>query len=198
VAAPADTTPDGGIRRSRLEGISDGVIAVAITLLVLGIDPPDPAPGESLWQALDTGTIGSLGLFVLSFVVIGRFWMVHHDAMRGLPDLVPTRVVLVNFAFLLTLCLIPFSTTLYADNAGDMLALVVYAGTFALVSLLLALLDAAGRPHLTLRTFAVPVGFALAIPVALVVGPELAPWAWVALFALSTDRIDRALSRRIR
>ena len=198
MAAPADTTPDGGIRRSRLEGISDGVIAVAITLLVLGIDPPDSAPGESLWQALDTGTIGSLGVFVLSFVVIGRFWMVHHDAMRDLPDLVPTRVVLVNFAFLLTLCLIPFSTTLYADNADDMLALVVYAGTFALVSLLLALLDAAGRPHLTLRTFAVPVGFALAIPVALVVGPELAPWAWVALFALSTDRIDRALSRRIR
>ena len=85
MAAPADTTADGGIRRSRLEGISDGVIAVAITLLVLGIDPPDPAPGESLWQALDTGTIGSLGLFVLSFVVIGRFWMVHHDAMRDLP-----------------------------------------------------------------------------------------------------------------
>lgn len=198
MAAPADTTPDSGIRRARLEGISDGVIAVAITLLVLGIDPPDPAPGESLWQALDTGTIGSLGLFALSFVVIARFWMVHHDAMRGLPDLVPTRIVLINFAFLLTLCLIPFSTTLYAGNADDMLALVVYAGTFAVVSLLLAAIYAAGQEHLTLRDFAVPVGFALAIPVALMVGPELAPWAWLALFLLSTDRVDRALSRRIR
>lgn len=198
MAAPADTTADGGIRRSRLEGISDGVIAVAITLLVLGIDPPDPAPGESLWQALDTGTLGSLGLFALSFIVIARFWMVHHDAMRGLPEVVPTRLVLVNFAFLLTLCLIPFSTTLYARNADDMLALVVYAGTFAIVSLLLAALDAAGREHLTLRTFAVPAGFLLAIPMALVVGPMLAPWAWLALFALSTDRVDRALSRRIR
>jgi len=73
VAAPADTTADGGIWRSQLEGISDGVIAVAITLLVLGIDPPDPAPGESLWQALDTGTLGSLGLFALSFIVVARF-----------------------------------------------------------------------------------------------------------------------------
>ncbi|MFM7246959.1 MAG: TMEM175 family protein [Actinomycetota bacterium] len=198
MATPADTTADGGVRRTRLEGISDGVIAVAITLLVLGIDPPDPAPGESLWQALDTGTLGSLGLFALSFIVIARFWMIHHDAMRGLPEVVPTRLVLVNFAFLLTLCLIPFSTTLYARNADDMLALVVYAGTFAIVSLLLAALDAAGREHLTLRTFAVPTGFLLAIPMALVVGPMLAPWAWLALFALSTDRVERALSRRIR
>lgn len=198
MAAPADTTPDGGIRRSRLEGISDGVIAVAITLLVLGIDPPDPAPGESLWQALDTGTLGSLALFALSFIVIARFWMVHHDAMRGLPDLVTTRVVLLNFAFLLMLCLIPFSTTLYADNPDDMLALVIYASVFSLVSLLLAVIYAAGQEHLTLRNVAVPVGFALAIPVAFVIGPALAPWAWLAMFALSTDRVDRALSRRIR
>lgn len=193
-----DASRDAGIARSRLEGFSDGVMAVAITLLVLGIDAPVPEPGESLWQALDSGTVGSLALFALSFAVIARFWMVHHDAFKELPARIPPVLVVINFAFLLFLCLIPFSTTLYSRNASDMLALVFYAGTFAAVSLLLALLGSNGERGLTLRALAVPCIFLAAIPLGLLLSPEFAPWAWTLLIALSAGPVNRALARRVR
>lgn len=172
-------------------------MAVAITLLVLGVEAPDPAPGESLWQALDTQTLGSLALFVLSFAVIARFWLVHHDAFKSLPARVPTPLVAANFGFLLMICLVPFSTSLFASESDDMLALVVYASTFALVSALLAVLIAQGRDGVTVRTIAIPAIFLAAIPVGLIVGPSWAPWTWMLLATTSTGRFDAVLARRL-
>ena len=57
VSAGSDTSTEPGITRGRLEGISDGIMAVAITLLVLGIDAPTPGPGQSLWDALDADAV---------------------------------------------------------------------------------------------------------------------------------------------
>lgn len=191
-----DTEP--GISRGRLEAFSDGVMAVAITLLVLGVEAPDPAPGESLWQALDTQTLGSLALFVLSFAVIARFWLVHHDAFKSLPARVPTPLVAANFGFLLMICLVPFSTSLFASESNDMLALVVYAATFAVVSGCLAILIAQGRDGLTVRSIAIPAVFLAAIPVGVVVGPAYAPWTWLLLTLTSSGRLDAVLARRLR
>ena len=196
--AASDDSGAEGISRSRIEGISDGVIAVAITLLVLGVEAPIPEPGESLWNALDSGTLNSLALFVLSFAVIARFWMVHHGVLRDLPERVPAGIVVLNFAFLMMVCLIPFSTTLFDRNPQDMLALVLYAATFAFVSLLTALIGLGASGHLTLRQLAVPVVFLLAIPIGLVFGPTYAPCAWALLFLFASDRIDDTLARRVR
>lgn len=175
-----DPAPASGVDRNRLESISDGIMAVAITLLVLGIDAPTRAPGESLWQALDAGAIGSLALFALSFAVIARFWLVHHDVFRHLPQRVPGRVVALNFAALLGICLVPFATTLFGRNGQDLGALVVYAGTFAIISLLLSAVRGGGRLVLDAPTVVHPAVFLAAIPVALVASPALAPLTWCA------------------
>ncbi len=194
VAAPADSA-EPGVTRSRLESLSDGVMAVAITLLVLGIDAPTPAPGQSLWDALDADAVFSLALFAISFAIIARFWLVHHDAVRDLPATVPYRIVTLNFAFLLMVCLVPFATTLYGRNNDDMLALIIYASAFAIMSVLLRTIRSGGRVEPRLVSLYIPAVFLLAIPVAVVVGPAWATLTWLIIVLVSDERVE-ALTRR--
>ena len=65
------------IEFSRIVAFSDGVFAIAITLLVLGLGVPRHLHGESLGEAL-WDQRESFFAYALSFAVIGRFWVVHH------------------------------------------------------------------------------------------------------------------------
>ena len=96
----------------RLEALSDGVIAVAITLLVL--DLAVPHVGEaSLWQALVTQW-PSFAAYVTSFLVIGILWMNHHSLFRQI-RYVTRGLMLINLVFLMLVVAIPFATSLAAD-----------------------------------------------------------------------------------
>ncbi len=150
-------------------------MAVAITLLVLRINPPNPAPGESLSDALLQTTLGELGIFALSFFLIARFWLLHHNVFTQLPDRVPSRIVLLNFVFLALICLVPFTSELYTQYGGNPTAFAVYAITIALAGTIISIIAVLGGLPLTLRSVAVPVIFFASIPLALVV-PD---WAWL-------------------
>jgi len=163
------------VSRSRLEAISDGIMAVAITLLVLRIDPPTPAPGESLSDALLQTTLGELGIFALSFFLIARFWLLHHNVFTHLPDRVSSKLVALNFVFLALICLVPFTSELYTQYGGDPMAFAVYAITIALAGTIISIIAVLGGLPLTLRSVAVPVIFCASIPLAFVVPG----WAWV-------------------
>ena len=107
----------------RLLALTDGVVAIALTLLVLQLQVPardtiDNARSASeLWKALGVDG-GELTSYLVSFVVIAQFWLVHHRilrTMRGHSEGLAWR----NFAFLLTLTLMPFTSELmgrYSDN----------------------------------------------------------------------------------
>ena len=187
-------TDASGISRRRLEVISDGIMAVAITLLALGIDAPDPKPGESLLQAFDAQTLSQIGLFALSFFLIARFWLLHHRLFAGLYTTVPQRVVITNFTFLALICLVPFATTTYARNPNDMTSLSIYTAVIAGATLLLTVMfrqSATGDPR---RGIVAPLILIAAIPIGLLIGPRYAPIVWILLFALS----DKHLGRRTR
>ena len=184
-------TDASGISRRRLEVISDGIMAVAITLLALGIEAPDAKPGESLLQAFDTQTLSEIGLFALSFFLIARFWLLHHRLFAGLDTTVPQRVVIINFTFLAAICLVPFATTTYSRNPNDMTALVIYTAVIAGATLLLTVMfrqSATGDPR---RGIIAPLVLITAIPVGLLIGPRYAPIVWILLFALSGKRLGR-------
>ena len=186
-----DETDASGITRRRLEVISDGIMAVAITLLALGIEAPHPKPGESLLQAFDTQTLSEIGLFALSFFLIARFWLLHHRLYAGLDTTVPQRVVIINFTFLAAICLVPFATTTYSRNPNDMTALVIYTAVIAGATLLLTVMfrqSATGDPR---RGIIAPLVLITAIPVGLLIGPRYAPIVWILLFALSGKRLGR-------
>ena len=98
----------------RLEAFSDGVFAVAITLLVLDVRPPAEAETSSdLWRGL-----GDLwphyAAYAVSFLVIGIVWVNHHAVMEVIAR-ADRELIFLNLMLLMTIALIPFGTALIAE-----------------------------------------------------------------------------------
>jgi uncharacterized membrane protein len=125
------------VSTGRLESFSDGVFAVAATLLVLYIVVPDPAKTPHLAHAL--GHMWPVyAAYATSFVGIGIIWINHHAAISRL-RLADHAILIANLVLLMTVALIPFATSLLAtylrEGHGDNLAAGIYAGTFLVMSL---------------------------------------------------------------
>ena len=118
----------------RLEAFSDGVFAIAITLLVLEIRIPPPevlAHPEALVLALGDLWPSYLG-YVVSFVTVGIMWANHHNLIR-LVATVSHGLMLANLLLLLGVGFIPFPTALLAATLGTpsaQIGVLVYAGSF--------------------------------------------------------------------
>jgi len=116
---------------SRIEAFSDGVFAIAVTLLILEIRLPHAAAEGRLWNAL-LALWPSYFAFVFSFFVIVVTWIVHHDLMR-LVRATNRPVQLANGCALLYVTFIPFPTAVLAANLGGAdlsTAVAFYCGTF--------------------------------------------------------------------
>lgn len=138
---------------SRVEAFSDGVIAVAITLLVLDLRVPEPEDGGSLARRLLEMWPNYLA-YAISFLAIGIMWINHHTALRRLKSVDHTLLV-VNLLLLLCIVALPFSTSLFATyldvEPGGHLAAVIYAGSFLATSVVflgLQFLIVVRKPHL--------------------------------------------------
>jgi uncharacterized membrane protein len=124
----------------RLLAFSDGVFAIAITLLVLSIPVPDlptnlppAALGPELLQAL-TRLLPNLVGFGLSFALVGTNWTIHHRMLRGVTTCPPWLLPL-NLLLLFWVCLVPFTSALLIRYGGVAVATAVYALNQGLISL---------------------------------------------------------------
>ncbi len=127
----------------RTEAFSDGVFAIAITLLILEIRVPHPGEtGESLTTLLLQQWPSYLA-YVLSFLVIGVMWVNHHNLFRYIRR-VDNLFLFLNSLLLMVITFVNFSTTLLADYlldpAGQQVAGLVYAGTGIVVAILFNLM----------------------------------------------------------
>jgi TMEM175 potassium channel family protein len=117
-----------------LEAFSDGVFAVAITLLVLEIAVPT---GNHLWHDLKDEW-PSFASFFVSFWVIGIIWVNHHGVLDHLKR-ADRGVLYLNLLVLMTVVFIPFSTALIAEHlksgADEEVAAVVYSAAFLAMGL---------------------------------------------------------------
>jgi TMEM175 potassium channel family protein len=120
--------------KNRLEAFSDGVFAVAITLLVIEIVVPT---GEDLWHQLKDEW-PSFAAFFVSFWVIGIIWVNHHGVLDHLKR-ANRGVLYLNLLLLMTVVFIPFSTALLAEHlksgADEEVAAVVYSAAFTAMGL---------------------------------------------------------------
>ena len=128
---------------ARLETFSDGVLAIAITLLVLDLKVPNrQALDGSLGQAL-AREWPSYVAYLVSFLVIGFLWVNHH-AMFTLIARVDRSLLFLNLLLLLVVAATPFPTALLAEylTAGrdSHLAAAVYSGTMLAMSIAFTLL----------------------------------------------------------
>ncbi len=98
--------------RSRLEAFSDGVFAVAITLLALNISVAGPDHGPLLHQLY--GRWPAFLAYLLSFFMIGIVWVNHHVLVRSITA-VDRTLLFLNLVLLLFVVLIPFATATVAD-----------------------------------------------------------------------------------
>lgn len=87
-----------------MASFSDGVIAILITIMVLGLTPPHDASLESLRPLVPTFLS-----YVISFVVLGTYWNNHHHLLAAV-ELVDGRTLWANLHLLFWLSLIPFAT----------------------------------------------------------------------------------------
>jgi uncharacterized membrane protein len=132
-----------------MEAFSDGVIAVAITLLVLDITVPVPSTHASLAHELGQNW-PNYAAYVTSFVTIGIIWINHHAMVSRLREADHT-ILLLNILLLLTIGILPFATALMAaylrQPHGQHLAAAVYSGAFLAMSIAFATLNR----HILLR-----------------------------------------------
>src|SRR5688572_14528133 len=99
---------------ARLEAFSDGVIAIAITLLILEIEVPHAGPGQSLVSAL-AEQWPSYAAYVVSFLTVGIMWINHHHMFTQIERANHT-FLLLNVIWLMMIGAIPWPTALVADN----------------------------------------------------------------------------------
>jgi uncharacterized membrane protein len=126
---------------NRLEAFSDGVIAVAVTLLVLDIKVP--AENGDLLHAL-LRNWPHYAAYVVSFMTIGIIWINHH-AMIGRLQRADHSILILNLLLLMSIVLLPFATELMAAylqaSSGESLAAGIYSGAFLLMSVMFSALN---------------------------------------------------------
>jgi uncharacterized membrane protein len=119
--------------RSRLEAFSDGVIAVAITLLALNLTVAGPEGQGSLAHQLQ-GKLPALAGYLISFFTIGIIWVNHHALVRTIKT-VDRTLLFLNLVLLLFVVAIPFGTATAADyltkdDWSANVAMMLYGGVF--------------------------------------------------------------------
>ncbi|MBX3593726.1 TMEM175 family protein [Sphingomonas sp.] len=133
----------------RLTFFSDAVFAIAITLLVIEIHPPVLAPESEagLQRALADLLPNYIG-FLVSFFVIGRFWLGHHRLFGQLAR-TDDRLVFANLLLLLGVVFLPFPTAVFSEYVNLKTAIFFYSGWLVVLGLLnLNLLRLALRPDM--------------------------------------------------
>jgi uncharacterized membrane protein len=193
---------ESGKSLDRLVAFSDGVFAIAMTLLVLNLTVPTLTGSvervdEELWRRL-RDQWPELFSYALSFWVIGRFWLVHHRMFR-LVRRADGALMTLNLLLLGFIALIPWPTEILGRYGDTTTAVVAYSLTMVCVGASSALLNQhmqrAGlldervtesyRRASMARSVLIPLAFALGIPVAFVDPTAgLLTW-WIGITAMT-------------
>jgi uncharacterized membrane protein len=182
---------EAGVEFNRIVAFSDGVFAIAITLLVLGLLVPE---GESNLTHVLLGQDADLLAYAISFAVIGRLWISHHRFFATL-ERFDGALMGLNLVYLAFLVLVPFTSQVLGDYSRQTAAVVLYAINLACVSLTFqAQIIYAYRRDLVWpeareserlagpANFLVAIVFLVSIPIAFI-STTVATVMWIGMFA---------------
>ena len=186
---------------ARLVTLTDGVLSIAMTLLVLDIRLPVAAANLAdgpLWGEL-VGILPQVYSYGLSFMVIAVLWVSHVQKFRHLKKMTALMVWL-NILFLLGVGIVPFTTSLLAEN-GNAVSTAVYAVGMAFASLTLAMMsvhvrltglveDGAEPGHMrsvSILQFGTAIIFLTSAGLAFI-NPSWAKYLWLLLIPLAARR----------
>ena len=187
----------------RIEAFSDGVFAIAITLLVLELQVPE-SDFENLWHGIVHQWPSYLA-YATSFLTIGGIWMTHHAMFRRL-RFANQRVMVINLLLLMAVAFLPFPTKLMAEtlhtSGPDRPAAIFYGASLLVISLLIGALwgsVALDRSLLKaevsemefnaiLRATAPSIGFYVIVIVLAIFTPQVAPFGYLVIAAITVLR----------
>lgn len=201
-----------GLEFDRVAFFSDAVFAIAMTLLVVGIGIPTVSDSR-LGDALRDKRPEIISFFI-SFVVIGNYWLGHHQFFSRLRA-VSARLMTLNLVYLAAIAFVPFPTALAGKYTEEPVSIVMYAITLSVASGLEAVMFVVAHREglfriaiprdvvrFTVVATVVPVAVFLgSIPVAFV-STTTALYTWLLIFpleylvdvALKPDGADDALA----
>jgi uncharacterized membrane protein len=192
--------------RNRIEALTDGVFAVAMTLLVLDIKVPELLEPQGIAE-LPLKLVALWPKFVayaISFVILGVYWVGHHMQLSFIRR-ADRPLLWINVLFLLWVALVPFSTALLSEYSTTRVAIATYGANLIAIGLTLALhwwyaiishhVDPDIHPGLLraamYRTLMAPVVYVIAIALSFIKAElSLALYALVPILYILPGRID--------
>jgi uncharacterized membrane protein len=189
---------------NRVVAFSDGVFAIAITLLVLTLEIPggaDDLGGELRDRGEEFFAYG------LSFAVLGKLWLAHHRFYGSLARF-DGRLMVLNLLYLAFVALVPFTSDLLGDYSSERVAVILYAVNLAAITITFAaglhyvdrhdLVRGWARPYTRAARssdFTIGAVFLISVPVALL-SPTAAIVVWLAVFLVGGPLSDAIRGRR--
>jgi uncharacterized membrane protein len=183
-----------GIEFSRIVAFSDGVFAIAITLLVLQINIPAHLPqGTTLFEEIVDQETDFIA-YAISFAVLGKLWLAHHRFFAAV-ERFDSVLMGLNLLYLAWIVLVPFTSEVLGDHGDESAGVILYAIVLAGVSLTFQVQIGYSSRNSLLRpqlreverrvigpaNFLFAVVFLLSIPVALV-SPLAGILMWAVIF----------------
>jgi uncharacterized membrane protein len=190
---------------SRIVAFSDGVFAIAITLLVLSLTVPETE--DDVWSVL-WDERRELFAYAISFAVLGKLWISHHRFFSVL-DRFDGTLMALNLLYLAFVVMVPYTSEVLGEHGEASEAVVLYAVVMFAISLTFSaqimhsyrnrlVRPATGELE---RRYAGPSSllvagvFLVSIPVALV-APDVAALMWLAIFVVG-DRVSDWVGERL-
>ena len=187
----------------RTEAFSDGVFAIAITLLILEISVPETA-FDNLWRGIAEQWPSYLA-YATSFITIGGIWLAHHGIFRRL-QFANTSLMLINLLLLMAVSFLPFPTKLLAEaihnSDAERAAVIFYGGSLLVISCLISALWGSVardrhllRPEVSAEEFNAialattpSVGFYLGVIVLALLAPRIAAFGYLVIAIVAVLR----------
>lgn len=129
-------TQPPGLSKSRVETLTDGIFAIAMTLLVLGIEVPQIDPLTPMNALLHT-LIPDILQYVIAFLVLAVFWTIHHNQFYYIRT-IDYRLLWLNIFWLLFVGGMPFTTSLAETYINDYQSMIIFGCNIMLIDLILA------------------------------------------------------------
>jgi len=128
----------------RVANLSDGIFAIALTLLVLAIEIPNVAPGQLAGAMQDQ--VPQVIAFVISFALVAHYWWIHHRFFARLTAVEPGLIAL-NLLLLGCVALVPYPSGLLGQDPTARAAVLLYLAVIGALSIVHVLLLV--RAHVT-------------------------------------------------
>lgn len=184
-----ESTGLAGLSKGRIEALTDGIFATVMTVLILSLSVPVITGSQfshaqiSSALVLDVeGLAPNILSYVMSFVILGVFWMRHHNMFHFITR-VDRSFLWLNMGFLLTIGFIPFSTALIGRYPLIQVSVIVYGANLIATTLCMQFLwlystrrkllptnalDEAVMSRINRRTTAGPIMYFIAILLSIV------------------------------